>query len=238
MSDTMDTAEAANRTMRTPALVAGVGILLLAALAGFAYVGAINGLVAEGSATETARDILASEGLFRFAIAALVLVAVLDVIVAWALLEFFKVAHKGVSTLAAWLRISYAAVFAVAISQLLGTLHLLSGAQYLTTFSADQLHAEALLKINAFLDVWNVGLVLFGLHLLLIGYLAYGSGDVPKLVGVLVAIAGVGYLVDSFGAFLVSGYSANVGAFTSFGELLLALWLVVKGGSVASNRQR
>jgi len=128
--------------MRTPALVAGMGLLLMTVLAPLAFFGAVEGLVTEGNATKSAQDILASEGLFRLAIVALVVVAVLDVIVAWALMEFFKAANEVISVLAAWLRVTYAAVFAVAISQLVGTLHVLSDAEYLKTFSTDQLHTE------------------------------------------------------------------------------------------------
>ncbi|MDQ3156901.1 MAG: DUF4386 domain-containing protein [Actinomycetota bacterium] len=236
MKTTMDTSETPTRTTRTPALVAGVGLLLMTVLAPLAIFGAVEGLVSEGNATRTAQDILASEGMFRFAVVALVLVAILDVIVAWALFEFFKAAHEGLSALAAWLRIAYAAVFAVAISQLAGTLHLLSDAEYLKTFSTAQLHTEALLKIDAFNDIWNIGLVPFGLHLLLIGCLAYRSGYVPKPVGVLLAIAGIGYLVDSFGVLLASDYSANVAAFTGLGEALFMVWLLAKGRSVAAGK--
>jgi len=94
-----------------------------------------------------------------------------------------------------------------------------------------------MLKVDAFYDIWNVGLILFGLHLLLIGYLAYKSGYVPKPVGVLLVIAGFGYLVDSFGTLLVSDYSVNVAAFTGVGEVVLLIWLLVKGRRVTEQSQ-
>jgi Domain of unknown function (DUF4386) len=234
MRDTTVSLEATDRTMRESALVAGVGLLLMAVLAGIANFAAIERLVTEGDATKTAQDILSSQGSFRSAMVALVLVAVLDVIVAWALFGFFKPVHEGVSRLAAWLRVAYAAVFAVAISQLVGTLRLLSNADYLKTFSAAQLRTEALLKINAFHDIWSISLVFFGLYLLLIGGLAYRSGYVPKFVGVLLVIAGLGYLMDSFGALLVANYSLKAGAFTSLGEVVLMIWLLVKGRGVTA----
>ena len=64
-------------------------------------------------------------------------------------------------------------------------------------------------------------------HLLLIAYLAYRSSFVPKLLTVLLAIAGLGYLFDSFGR--AAGSSPDVSAFTFIGEFLLALWLVTRG---------
>jgi hypothetical protein len=176
--------------------------------------------------------------LFRLAVAAFVLVALLDVMVAWGLYAFFKPVNREVALLAGWLRLAYAAVFAVAISQLAGALHLLGNADYLRTFTPDQLHTQALLKITDFHDIWTVGLVLFGTHLVLIGYLIYRSGFAPKLLGVLVAIAGAGYLIDSFGALLFPDYAISVSAVTFVGEFLLMVWLLVKGRTIPSISQR
>lgn len=230
-SATTEAAEPTERDVRRSALVAGVGLLVLAVLAGAAYVGVIQGLVTKGDATQTATDILASAGLFRLASAALVVVVALDVVVAWALRTFFEPVDKGLASLAAWLRLGYAAVFAVAISQLVGVLPLLRNAEY-ATFTTDQRRTEALLKIQTFHDIWNVGYVLFGLHLVLIGYLAYKSGYVPRVIGVLLVVAGGGYLIDSFGGLLVENYSITVASFSFIGEALLMLWLLVRGRTI------
>jgi hypothetical protein len=211
------------------ALVAGVGILVLAVLSGVANVVVIEGLVTTGDATRTARDIVASAGLFRLGIAALVVVVVLDIVVAWALLAFFEPVDRDLARLAAWFRVGYAAIFAVGISRLVGVMPLLGPGQNDTSFNLDQRRGQALADIQGFHDVWHVSLVLFGLHLVLIGYLAYISGYVPRAIAVLLVVAGVGYLVDSFGAVLVSDYSLNVAAFTFIGEVLLMVWLLVKG---------
>jgi hypothetical protein len=157
---------------------------------------------------------MGSEGLFRFGILSLFLVVGLDVVVAWALRHVFSPVDKGISTLAAWLRIAYAAAFAVAISRLVGVLGLLNKHSDRAGFSTTHLHTLALQRINTFTDIWDAGLVLFGLHLLVIAYLAYRSGDVPKLLAVLVAIAGLGYLVDSFGALFSRGASPDVSSVT------------------------
>jgi Domain of unknown function (DUF4386) len=182
MTDVIDTTVRAAPTLRTPAVVAGVGILLISILAGLANFGAVEALVTVGDATKAAQDIVASEGSFRLAIAAFVLVAVLDALVAWGLYAFFKPVSPEVALLAGWLRLAYAAVFAVAVSHLAGALHLLGDADYLRTFTPDQLRTQALLKITDFHDLWTVGLVLFGAHLLLVGYLIYRSGFAPRLL--------------------------------------------------------
>lgn len=220
------------RDLRRPALTAGIGLLVLAVLAGAATFGAVQRLVTPGDATRTANDVLASAGYFRLGTAALLAVALLDVVVAWALRTFFAPVNAHLATLAAWLRLSYAAVFAAAISQLTGVLPLLRNAPYVTTLGADQRRAEAMLKIQSYEDIWHAGLALFGLHLVLIGYLAYRSGYVPRALGVLLAVAGVGYLVDTFAALLMTDYSISLSAVTFIGEALFLVWLLVKGRTI------
>lgn len=226
--------ETAHQSIRGAALVAGVALLAIAVLAGLGNFGVVENLVTAGDAEKTAQDIHDSAGLFRLGVVGLLLAAVLDVIVAWALMVFFRPVHDGVSTLAGWLRAVYAGVYVVAIAQLAGALPLTGGTEFPGAYTAPQLHAEALLKINAFHDIWDAGLALFGLHLLLLGYLAYRSASVPTLVGVLLAIAGLGYLLDSLGVFLVPDYPVRIAAFTFVGEVVLLIWLLVKGRTLAA----
>jgi Domain of unknown function (DUF4386) len=217
------------RSARNGALTAGVGLLLIAGLAGFAKVVALDGLVTPGDATRTAADISASPALFRSGIASMVAAAALDVVVAWALYRVFARVNGSMSLLAAWLRLAYAAVFLVAIAQLLDVPRLLAGDTYLGVFSPEQRQAYALARVDTFGDVWNAGLVLFGLHLLLLGYLAYRSRFVPRALGVLLAVAGAGYAFDSGVAVLAPDAVPAVSSVTFLGEFLLALWLVTRG---------
>ena len=222
----------ADRSIRRASITAGVGILLIAVLAGFGKFVAVDGLVTPGDAARTATDILASEGLFRLGVAALSVVVALDVVVAWALYRVFSPVSTGISLLAAWFRLVYAGVLLVAVSHLIEVLRLLGDDQYRAAFNTDQLQAQALSGIHSFGEVFGAGLLLFGLHLLVVGYLAYRSGYVPRVIGVLLAVAGLGYVVDSVGAILFRGSWTDVSSFTFIGEFLLALWLVVRGPRV------
>ena len=214
-------------------IVAGVGLLLMSAFAGFGKFFALDGLVTVGNATRTASDIAASEGTFRLGIVSLMLVIALDVVIAWALYRVFRPVSKNLSMLAAVLRLVYAGVFMVAIGELLRALRVLSDDAYLRTFGTDQVNAQALLSINAFSDLWYVSQLLFGMHLLVLGYLAYRSGYVPRVLGVLLAIAGSGYAIDSIGATLSRITWTSISSFTFLGEFLLAIWLVVRGSRLA-----
>jgi hypothetical protein len=132
---------------------------------------------------------------------------------------------KPISALAAGMRIVYAGIFAVAVIQLVGAARLLGG----TSLPASGVQAQALSDINRFTDIWDAGLIVFGLYLLVIAWLAWRSGYVPRLLGVLVAIAGLGYIYDSIGQFVSGGSWTQVSTVTFIGEFLLALWLVIWG---------
>jgi hypothetical protein len=223
----------ASRSIRKASIIAGLGIFLLAALAGFGNLVVVEGLVTPGDAAKTAEDIMASEGMFRFGIATLYLAFILDVVVAWALLRVFGPVNKSISRLGAWFRLAYAGVFMVAIGQLAGIPHLLADEKYAAVFGADQLHAQALLRVDAFNDIYFAGLILFGVHLLIIGYLAYKSGYVPKSLGILLVIAGFGYCFDSFGTVLLQGSPIIISTVTFIGEFLLACWLLIWGRRIS-----
>jgi hypothetical protein len=153
----------------------------------------------------------------------------LDVVVAWALRSFFAPVDQAVATLGGWMRLAYAALFAVAIS------HLASAANLVASTSGEPTPERAhqvLDHIEAFHDTWTVSYVLFGLHLSILGWLAWRASYVPRLVGALLVLAGVGYLVDTFGALISTDYTLSISAFSFVGEAALMLWLLVAGRRV------
>ncbi len=224
--------EMTNQTLRKAAAVAGVGLLVMAVVAGLTNFGIFESLITRGDAAKTVADVQASEGLFRLGIVGWVLVAILDAVVAWAFLVFFKPVHEGLSTLAAWFRLAYASILMVAASQLLGAIQLMGSADYAKLLGTGQLQAEAMIKLDTFYAIWDVGLIFFGLHLLLLGYLAYKSGYTPKLLGVLVVATGLGYTLDSFGLLLTADPWVKVTMVTFVGEVILFVWLLIKGRRV------
>lgn len=188
----------------TAGRVAGAGLLAMSVLAGFANFGVVDKVT---TPADTATPV------FRAAVLALVVVVALDVLVAWALREFFAPVHHGLATLAAWFRLTYAAVFLVAIAQLSSAIG----------------EADALTRVEDFRAIWELGLILFGVHLLLLGHLAHRAANVPTVLGVLLAVAGLGYAVDGTGLF-----STGLAAFTFVGEVAFMLWLLVKGAVVTA----
>lgn len=222
----------ADISLRKTALVAGWGLLIMTIFAVFAIYFVFQNLIVPGDATTTANNIMASEMLFRIGICSILIVLICDVVVAWALYVFLKQVNKNLSLLAAWLRLVYAAMLGIGLLNLVIVLILLSGVNYLAVFETDQLHAQVLLFLNAFNDVWALGLIVFGFHLVTLGYLVFKSNYIPKVLGVLLILAGFSYLIDYFGKFLVPNFDVPISMVLGWGELIFMFWLLFKGGKI------
>ena len=223
--------EPAQRLDRRAAIQAGTGLLLVAVLAALGYVAVVQGLVTEGDAARTAADIDGSRGLYSLGVAALYAAALLDVLVAWALFRFFEPVDAQLARLSAYLRVAYTAVFLAALGHLAGVPSLLD--QRGGAFSAEQLQAQALGRIETYHDIWFAGLVLFGAHLVVLGVLVLRRRPMQtthKVLGVLLVVAGAGYAFDTFHDVLRPGTQLTVSSVTFLGEFLLALWLVARAG--------
>ena len=222
----------ADISLRKAALVAGFGLLIMTIFYVFADFFVFQNLVVPGDATTTANNIIASEMLFRTGICCILIVLICDVVVAWALYVFLKQANKSLSLLTAWLRLVYAAMLGIALLNFVIVLILLNGADYIAVFQTDQLHANVMLSINAFYDVWAVGLIVFGFHLLMLGYLVFKSDYIPKILGILFIAAGLSYLNDYFGNLLFPAFDPIISLVLGWGELIFMFWLLFKGGKV------
>ena len=221
MSTTQPTADISRRRL---ALTAALALLTMALLAPFARFGVLQSLVVPGDAATTVANIQASEGLFRAGIAAFLVVIMLDVVVAWALYVLLRPVSQSVALLEAWLRVAFATVFASALVNLLDAAQLVGGGGS----SAIQA-TEVMSSIESFGGGWvAIALGIFGLHLFGLGFLLFRSPDFPRFLGVLVVVAGGGYLVDAFGTILVRDYSLSVSMFTFVGEALLIIWLFAR----------
>lgn len=214
----------ADHSQRRVALATAFSLLFVAVLAAFAQFGAINTLIVPADTTATTNNIVASAGLFRAAIAAFLIVAILDVVVAWGLYVILRPANESLALLVAWLRVVYAAVFAYALVNLLDVAQLLQGTGA-TSLSPGQIQIWVASSIASFGNGWDLALAIFGLHLVGLGALLFRSVAFPRFLGALVVLAGVGYLADSFGTILVPDYSLTISVFTFLGEALLIAWL-------------
>ena len=204
-----------------------------------------SSLVVPGDAATTATNIMASEGLFRAGIASMLIVFVLDVVAILALYVVLKPVNRNLSLLAAFFGLIHVAIAGLNLLTDFLALLLLSGADYLTVFEPDQLHALVLLLLNSHRYGFQLGLFFFSLHLFVLGYLVFKSGYLPRILGVFLIVSSFGYLLDSFALILLPNYAdyEDIIVMVLFlpnliGELALALWLLIKGVNVEQWQKR
>jgi hypothetical protein len=227
---------------RRVALIAGIAYTIIVVFALFANFFVLEGLREPGDAAATVVNIANSEVLFRSGIAAFVIVFIADVVVAWGLYIIFRRTSRELSLLAAWLRLVMAAIYGSVLLNLMVAARLV-GEGYPTALTAAQRNAHVMLSLDAFIYGFAIGFVFFGAHLMLLGYLIVKSGFAPRILGILVTIAGVAYAVDNFTRILFPGYESYADLFTLLvflaipGEFWLVGWLLWKGGKDRPTRE-
>lgn len=213
--------------------VAGLLFLVLLVLGPFSIMYVPGQIVVDGDATATGTNVVASEALLRWGIAADVVIFLTEIAMAVVLYQLFRASGRALAQMMLAARVAQAVVMAVNVLGLLVVLVLLSGAGYLTVVGREQLDALALATFEVHEYGGYIGQAFFGLSLCLLGILIHRSLLVPRLLGVLMVIAGAGYLADSLGNFLVPGTSEVFGAIVigtaMVGELPFFLWLLVRG---------
>ncbi len=215
---------------RPSARITGVVYLLYfltAVLGGFF----LKGLVVEGDATATANNILAHLPLFRLGLAMELIATAFYIVVTALFYGVFKGVNRSLSMLAAFFGLAGCAVTAFGSVFQLAALVVLGGAQYLSVFNVEQLRALALMFLQLNTETANICLVLFGFYDLLIGYLISRSDFLPRILGALMAAAGLGWLAFLYPP-LANALSPYVLVLGFVAELLLMLWLLVKGVNV------
>jgi hypothetical protein len=226
-------ASGANKYHRQIALIAGVGLLLMTLSIILAETVAMAGIIVDGDAAVTVDNILANQGRFRFGIVGHLIVVILDLVVAWALFVFLKPAKDSLSLLAAWARVVYTIFYGIALVNLYSLFQLLGDVAYLSAFNAPEIQAQVMLAIKAFEDTWDMGYIFFGLHLALLGIVAFRSGFIPKVVGGILILAGASYLIDYTSLLLFPTQNLRISFIFGWGELIFMLWLLIRGGKSA-----
>jgi hypothetical protein len=221
------------RSPQRYARLAGFLYLAIIVLGGFGELFVRGTLVVSGDAAATADNILHSPFLWRAGIAGDLLMHVFDVPVILILYFLLRPVSRSLALLATLINLVQTAVLVANKLNLLLPLFLLEDAGHLKSFSAEQLHALSYLAIKAHGVGFGIGLIFFGVACLVRGYLIFRSGYFPRPLGVLVFVAGLSYLTNSFALLLAPSIAALIfpgvliPAFV--GELSFCLWLIVKG---------
>jgi len=215
------------------ARVSGLVYLVLIACGFFAEFVVRSHLVVSGDALATANNIMASEFLYRAASASDATTLVCDVILTMTFYFLLAPVNRNLSLLVAFFHLVATAVLAADLLNHYQPLLLLNGAKYLGAFQQDQLHALAYVALRAHSAGYSISLIFFGMSCLVEAYLIVRSGFLPKLLGVMLGIAAVCYVFNSYMnilAFHLPGGLSDILLLPGFvAELSLALWLTVRG---------
>lgn len=235
--DTATTNRPTEMPVRRAARIAGIGYLAIFTLAIFANFLVRGGLVEAGDAAGTVENIAASETLFRAGLFAFLIVFVVDVVIAWALYIVFRSINADLSLLTAWFRLAYTVFLGVALIFFFRVLELVDGESFLTAFDEGQRNAQVMLSLDAFNYAWLIGLACFGLHLFLLGGLILRTAGAPRMLGLVLMVAGAAYIVDTSANALLPSYEdletiflVLVAVPAVIAELAFAIWLLLRGG--------
>jgi hypothetical protein len=209
--------------------MAGACQLLEAITATFGQVIVLGRLVVSGNAAATSANILGHERLFWLGFASSLLGVAFHI--AWALLmyELLKPVNRSLSLLAAFFILVGCAMQALTSFLYLAPLLILQGGSSASAFTPAQLQALALLFLKLNKYAFNIDLVFFGLWCVLTGYLIFRSTFLPRILGVLLAISGLGYVTYLYPPLAYYLFIPYIAAASALGEIPLELWLIVKG---------
>ncbi|MDP5276038.1 DUF4386 domain-containing protein [Chengkuizengella axinellae] len=233
----METLQQDTNQLRKSAVIAGISLLIMTLAAFFSYGYVHSSLITNGESIATLNKIQMSSGLFSAEIFGWLVILITDVLVSWAFYMYLKPIHQGYSLLAAWLRLMYTAILAIAISNLIQVGNLVSDHGELFNQSNDTLASQVMMSIMTFESVWSLGLIVFGLHLLVVGFVALKNKTIPKVISILLVLAGVSYMLVHLlhGFFpILKDATSTIETILSIpmivGELGFGIWLLIKGG--------
>jgi hypothetical protein len=217
-------------SLRQAALIAGLTYLINPVT--FAETYAMPHLVVSDPG-QTMANIAAHPHLFAAAVLSYFFSLFGDLILAWSLYVLLAPVNRALSMLAAWLQMSYAAVSMAAVSNLGLLYRLVVIPGYSGKMSAGMMPTQGTLLLGAFRSGWGLGLILFGLHLVVLGWLMTRSSYLPRWLGWLLFLDGLAWIVDSLSVYLFP--NASLGFLNVFfaSELIFMVWLLGWGWRIS-----
>lgn len=228
MSTAVMTERTKEASLRLKARITGA-LYLLTILTGIFSAGYVTGkLVVNGDAAATAANILAHRGLLQLGFAIYLIEMACQVAITALFYDLLKPAGRSVSLVAAFLGLTGCIIKTFSRVFFIAPLFILGGAHYLTVFSVEQLQALALLFLKVNDRGAGVALVFFGFYAILTGYLIIKSTFLPRILGVLSVLGGLGWLTFLYPP-LGGRLFPFIAIFAILGAASLIFWLLVKG---------
>ena len=223
--------------IKKQAHIAGILYVLASITAVFAWVYVNSKIFVRDDATATANNIRASETLLRLGVATELIGSIIFIFVVLALYRLFKsVSEKHAMAMAILLLIS-TPISLLAVLGELAALIVAGGGNFLSTFDQHQLDSLSYLFFRLHGQALVVAEIFWGLWLFPFGTLVIRSGFIPRFLGFLLFIAGVGYLIDSFTVLVLPTYKQvgnQIAMILELGELPIIFWLLILGAKTSA----
>lgn len=215
------------------ARTAGLLYLVIFLMAPFAEFAVREGLMVANDPSATAANIRGSEGLFRAGFLSDLVVFVIEIAQAAILYVLFAPVSRPVALVMSFARLAQATILGLNLLNMYTGLQVLTSPEFGAAFGGAQVEALAFIFLRAQSFGYELGLMFFALHLFALGYLVYRSEFLPRFLGVLLVVSGIGYVANSFAVFIVpdmaDATATAVIVAALIGELPLTLWLLIKG---------
>ncbi|MEO6317030.1 MAG: DUF4386 domain-containing protein [Chitinophagaceae bacterium] len=213
------------------ARIAGALYLVVIATGLFAEVFVRQRLSVPGDAVATAHNIRNADFLFRAGLVADLVNLVCGLPIVLIVYILFKPVNKYLAILAVFFVVVQTAAIAANLNNQVSTLLYLGGETYLSAFQPGQLAVLAKHGLSVQSHGYGIALIFFAFYCMIAGYLIYRSAIVPRVLGILYAIAGLAYLINTLTLFLLPKADLFIYfAIPAFlGELSLCMWWLVMG---------
>lgn len=144
-----------------------------------------------------------------------------------------KPVNRLLSLIAASLRLIQVGVLSVGALAHFAALVFVNSREVLSAFNENQVNDFSLVSAKLYSQDFNIGMVFFGIHCLILGYLIAQANFLPRILGVLIAIAGCCYLISSFFSFMWPSIAGQIFYYLMLpcfiAELALTVWLLLRG---------
>lgn len=215
--------------VRTYTRAAGILLFLSIICGAFGELYIPSRILADDAAA-TIANLQAHEGFFRIGFAAYLVEAFCDVALSLIFYVLLRPVHRDLALFSAFLGLVSTALFAVSEMFYFSAPLFLSGKQHLGAFAPEQLNALALHFLALYGVLGGLFMLFYGSASIVRGYLIFRSGYFPRFLGVLLMVAGMGFVLKNVSFVLAPAYSSDILLLPMFIAMLsVMLWMVFKG---------
>lgn len=217
--------------MKQIAKVSGIAYVMIFIFGFYANFAVLENLLNIKNLSITTANFINNHSQFGNGLLGFASMLLFDIVLVWSLFGITKSINKKISYVASFFRLLHALFFCIALFKLLEVYKL----TYKSSNSKDLQNMVSEL-LSGFDTLWTIGIIFFGIHLIVLGYLTIKSTYIPKTLGVLLPLAGIGYLIDGIAKLFMSDYVEYKEVFdimvimpSVVGEFSLTVWLLIKG---------